>query len=324
MSNTETEELVLQYMRLVVRQNDGILNALEVMQRQNDNLSTIMSEELRVRRHSIINPIIRNRDIPSTPMRISTANRSNIARRSRGSSSFFPHRVLPHIRTNIRAPPIVTHYANGNTTVDLPGYISESTNTVDEETLNATMNDSPIRVRPSFIQINRATISIPFRDISHNNTETICPIDRELLHDRDRVLQIIECGHYFRESNLRRHFRNNTRCPLCRYDIRDYIPDIETTYEFPIRRIPPPPPSFPPPPPLSSPPPRPSRPPSFDIENPFETRPSTNINPSLNTTDEIRSLLNEAVTDAINSTDASGNIIEIQYSVSVGSINEST
>ena len=55
MSNSETEELILQYMRLVVRQNDGILNALEIMQRQNDNLSTIMSEELRVRRHSRTN-----------------------------------------------------------------------------------------------------------------------------------------------------------------------------------------------------------------------------------------------------------------------------
>jgi len=314
MSNTETEELILQYMRLVVRQNDGILNALEVMQRQNDNLSNILSEELRVRRYSRTNPIIRNRDIPSNPMRISTSNRSNIARRSRGSS-FFPHRVLPRIRTDIRAPPIVTHHTNGNTTINLPGYISESTNTVDEETLNATMNDSPIRVRPSFTQISRATISIPFRDISHNNADTICPIDRELLHDTDNVLQIIECGHYFREANLRRHFRNNTRCPLCRYDIRDYIPDIETTYRFPIRRSPPPIP--PPPPPITPPPP-------FDIENPFETRPSANINPSVNTTDEIRSLLNEAVTNAINSTDSSGNIIEVQYSVSVGSIHEST
>ena len=34
--------------------------------------------------------------------------------------------------------------------------------------------------------------------------------------------------------------------------------------------------------------------------------------------------LNEAVTNAINSTDSSGNIIEVQYSVSVGSIHEST
>ena len=34
-------------------------------------------------------------------------------------------------------------------------------------------------------------------------------------------MQIIHCGHIFRESNIRRHFRRNTRCPLCRFDIRD-------------------------------------------------------------------------------------------------------
>jgi hypothetical protein len=39
----------------------------------------------------------------------------------------------------------------------------------------------------------------------------------------DSILRIRHCGHIFREMNLRRHFRNNTRCPICRYDIRDYI-----------------------------------------------------------------------------------------------------
>ena len=40
----------------------------------------------------------------------------------------------------------------------------------------------------------------------------------------DSILRIRHCGHIFREMNLRRHFRNSTRCPICRFDIRDYIP----------------------------------------------------------------------------------------------------
>ncbi len=166
------------------------------------------------------------------------------------------------------------------------------------------MNDSPVRVRPSFAQIRRATRTLLFRDIS-NTTQTICPIDRELLHAEDTVLQIIHCDHFFRDTNLRRHFRGNTRCPLCRYDIRDYIPTLEeTTFTFPNmfnRRRPPIPP---PPPPLreTSPPP----PPPFDnLEDPFASLPSTNINPSQQTTQEIQSLLGEAITNIL---DPSGNI----------------
>ena len=138
--------------------------------------------------------------------------------------------------------------------------MSQSTNTVSDEILNATMNDSPVRVRPSFAQIRRATRTLLFRDIS-NTTQTICPIDRELLHAEDTVLQIIHCEHFFRDTNLRRHFRGNTRCPLCRYDIRDYIPTLEeTTFTFPNmfnrRRPPYPPPPLPPPREPPPPPPR--------------------------------------------------------------------
>jgi hypothetical protein len=35
-------------------------------------------------------------------------------------------------------------------------------------------------------------------------------------------MQILHCGHIFREMNLRTHFRNSPRCPLCRFDIRDH------------------------------------------------------------------------------------------------------
>jgi len=180
----------------------------------------------------------------------------------------------------------------GNTTINIPGSVSQSTNTVSDEILNATMNDSPVRVRPSVAQIRRATRTLLFRDIS-NTTQTICPIDRELLHAEDTVLQIIHCDHFFRDTNLRRHFRGNTRCPLCRYDIRDYIPTLEeTTFTFPMfnrrQRMPPPPP---PPPPFD------------DVQDPFAALPSTNIIPTHQTTHEIQSLLDEAITNILDTSE---------------------
>lgn len=277
MTDVENADLLIQYMRIVVRQQDGILEALNSMQRQNDNLSTILAQELG-RRNS----------------NISEEQRPNRIRINRPRTrTFFASTNLPRVRERIPPPPrIVTHHRMGNTT-----------NTVSDEILNATMNDSPITVRPSVAQIRRATRTLLFRDIS-NTTQTICPIDRELLQAEDTVLQIIHCDHFFRDTNLRRHFRGNTRCPLCRYDIRDYIPTLEeTTFTFPRlfnRRPlvpPPPPPSYTIPTTLASPPPPP---PFDDLGDPFETLTSANIIPSQQTTHEIQSLLSETNTTSTN------------------------
>lgn len=294
MSDVENADLLLQYMRIVVRQQDGILEALNSMQRQNDNLSAILAQELGRRNTNL------SEQQPPNRVRI---NRPR-------TRTFFASPSLPQVRERRRAPlpRIVTHHRTGNTTINIPGSVSQSTNTISDEILNATMNDSPVRIRPSFAQVRRATRTLLFRDIS-NTTQTICPIDRELLHAEDTVLQIIHCGHFFRDTNLRRHFRGNTRCPLCRYDIRDYIPTLEeTTFTFPMfnRRPRMPPPLPPPPRPPPPPPPRDSPPPPFDdLEDPFESLPSTNINPSQQTTHEIQSLLGEAITNIL---DPSGNI----------------
>jgi hypothetical protein len=277
MTDVENTDLLLQYMRIVVRQQDGILEALNSMQRQNDNLSAILATELGRR----------NSNLSEQPNRI----RINRPR----TRTFFASTNLPRVRERRPPPPpprIVTHHRMGNTTINIPGSVSQSTNTVSDEILNATMNDSPIRVRPSVAQIRRATRTLLFRDIS-NTTQTICPIDRELLHAEDTVLQIIHCDHFFRDTNLRRHFRGNTRCPLCRYDIRDYIPTLEeTTFTFPMfnrrQRMPPPPP---PPPPFD------------DVQDPFAALPSTNIIPTHQTTHEIQSLLDEAITNILDTSE---------------------
>ena len=167
---------------------------------------------------------------------------------------------------------------------------------VGQDILNATMNYSPVRIRPSRSQIRRATRLTVFRNIEHDE-ESICPIDREILNEDDNVLQIIHCAHYFRESNLRTHFTMSTRCPLCRFDIREYIPDYpEPT--FSSRH-------------------RPLELPSTDIENPFATLPSANINTSVQTTDEL-----QAISNALNRLDNSGNIISIEYSFSLATPND--
>ena len=97
----------------------------------------------------------------------------------------------------------------------------------ENEILNFTMNDSPVRIRPGIRQIRRATRITLYRDVSSN--QTICPIRREEFTPEQSIMEIVQCGHIFDELSLRRHFRFSARCPMCRYDIRDYELDRVTT-----------------------------------------------------------------------------------------------
>ena len=78
---------------------------------------------------------------------------------------------------------------------------------------------SPVRVPPSQQQIDNATSTFIY---TTDMTTITCPIDRESIQIGDEVIKITHCGHIFRSQNLRRWFETNTRCPLCRYDIRNY------------------------------------------------------------------------------------------------------
>ena len=97
--------------------------------------------------------------------------------------------------------------------------------------------DSPVRVRPSRTQIRTGTrLLTAMNDISGNN-QTRCPIDLNDFVEGDSLLQIIGCGHIFREMNLRNHFRYSPTCPICRYDIRDYLTNINNNENGRINNV---------------------------------------------------------------------------------------
>ena len=76
-------------------------------------------------------------------------------------------------------------------------------------------------VYPSTQQLNRATEIIVFnRDGFYNNTT--CPITLEPFIDGEQVCRIKHCSHIFKRDAIINWFSRNVRCPVCRYDIRDY------------------------------------------------------------------------------------------------------
>jgi hypothetical protein len=81
---------------------------------------------------------------------------------------------------------------------------------------------SDVIVHPSESEILNATELINYSDNTQYNNNT-CPITLEEFNHGERICQIKHCGHIFREEALRNWFRRNVRCPVCRYDIRNYV-----------------------------------------------------------------------------------------------------
>jgi hypothetical protein len=103
-----------------------------------------------------------------------------------------------------------------------------------------TFNENVI-VRPTTEQIESATINYDFSiDDSVNNTNTNCPITLEEFQQGEAVCKIRHCGHTFRREPIQNWFQGNVRCPVCRYDIRDYAtntaPPQQTNPTAPINQ----------------------------------------------------------------------------------------
>jgi len=79
----------------------------------------------------------------------------------------------------------------------------------------------PVLIYPSASQIETATRRVLYRDIV-TPINTRCPISLETFNDSDIVTIIRQCGHIFNSDELNNWFTTNCRCPMCRYDIRNY------------------------------------------------------------------------------------------------------
>lgn len=100
-------------------------------------------------------------------------------------------------------------------------------------------NLTPVIVRPSRQQLDRATRIVRYGDIE-NPINTQCPISLENFQDGSNVVQILICRHIFQPSSFNQWFNSNVRCPVCRYDIRNYSSTTENNEEtsLPIERQP--------------------------------------------------------------------------------------
>jgi hypothetical protein len=78
-----------------------------------------------------------------------------------------------------------------------------------------------IQVAPTRQQIEAATRIVSFSEIE-NPLNNSCPVTLDRFENTSSVTQIIPCGHIFSPSGIDNWLQSNVRCPVCRYDIRDY------------------------------------------------------------------------------------------------------
>jgi uncharacterized Zn finger protein (UPF0148 family) len=87
-------------------------------------------------------------------------------------------------------------------------------------TANLLNNLQDVIIRPTNEQILLATETIIYDDSLI--TQIQCPISLESFVNGEEICRIKHCYHCFKRPNLLNWFRRNVRCPVCRYDIRDY------------------------------------------------------------------------------------------------------
>ena len=85
--------------------------------------------------------------------------------------------------------------------------------------LGTLFND--VVVRPTRQEIAHATRDVSFSDIDEPPNSQ-CPITQENFAPNDTVTQIRHCGHIFTPDEISTWWERNVRCPVCRYDIREY------------------------------------------------------------------------------------------------------
>ena len=132
---------------------------------------------------------------------------------------------------NTRTPPIARTNTRTNTrTVNGNGFTTTYLLTSRTRNRNLTTNTEPVQtqtqtqmedvvVAPTSEQISNAVERIMFED---PDPTMRCPISLEDFGRNDNILRIRHCNHMFKEESLLNWFRRNVRCPVCRYDIRDY------------------------------------------------------------------------------------------------------
>jgi hypothetical protein len=145
-------------------------------------------------------------------------NRNNPSNETQTNNNGRQRRVyidnIPYSLDNLQLFTIPLSNVNTNTNTTTGNHFSRLLNSFLE----------PVNITPTQTQIENATRNIIYGDILDpiNNS---CPISLEAFTDTSNVTMIRHCRHIFNTNSLISWFNTNCKCPVCRYDIRNYNPN---------------------------------------------------------------------------------------------------
>lgn len=69
-------------------------------------------------------------------------------------------------------------------------------------------------------EIIYGVIDASYNSTIYRNFYSSCPIDLDFFIENERITQIVGCGHIYKHEPLSRWFGRDTKCPLCRFELR--------------------------------------------------------------------------------------------------------
>lgn len=150
------------------------------------------------------------------------------------------HENIENIHENNRNEPFYSHNQRRTRTQprrnSMPSSLSRNENSIQgprNDVRNLFSNFfTNVPVVPTAQQIAQATRIVQYGTINNPLNEA-CPISLERFRNEDLITQINHCGHLFDSEEVIEWFQNNVRCPVCRYDIRNYSPSTEEQEQEP-------------------------------------------------------------------------------------------
>ncbi|MDA9072242.1 hypothetical protein N9K75_00050 [bacterium] len=225
-----------------------LINILQTMYNENNrqiNNHTTIIDELNFSNTIIRNTIIQTLNSISNP----PTNRTNASGTTRPPATNATNAT--NVNDNNTQP--VQHFPQFN--IESIRYVTYPLDTEQTETtqdtnyptgdINPTADYSnflqnflqPIAIFPTHSQIETATRRVLYRDII-SPLNVSCPILQQNFENDSIVSVIRHCGHIFNTDELNVWFETSCRCPVCRYDVREYIsPRNSVAYPTPINNL---------------------------------------------------------------------------------------
>jgi len=216
---TREQIFTITYLKEMYESNNRLLTNVTQITNSNfnsDNITSLINNlitsnnEIKHNIMSLLNLNTNNRQNNSNNRHNnSNSSNSNSNNSNSNSNSNNRHNNSNHIQHN---------YSNR------PNYASNRQNYLNNPTISNLFYTffDPVEIFPTPSQIESATRVVRFGDIV-SPLNSSCPISLENFIDNEQVLIIRHCSHIFNNTNLISWFRSSCICPICRYDIRNYV-----------------------------------------------------------------------------------------------------